>query len=688
MRHGLLTVGLLAGAGTALAAEKPIEEVVVRGTVFGSEMAMELAQYGNDVQIITDEAITRGGYTNIAQAFQQEVRGGFVRYSPDEGEFVLRLDGGLDNDTLVLQDGLPLLDRGPALETIWGATVVDPHLVEQIEVFRGGQSLYFGSNSGVGVVNIVTKKPDGTAGGEFGARYGAWNTRELWGNVKGVLDGDGNHSFMFYGGYMNTEAPTLFSDEAYVDTMIAAGANDFPFRVNRNNLGAKYYWNIDETLDFRAHAQYSQIDFQDTFPSNTAYAPNYSKHWVVDFDLVKEWNRNVVSDAMVWWRRSALTNVELRPGLQQNEDGTQTFDGTLVPFADRGLGDVEGAFQEFGIQGKTNFYLEQGTQVVVGFQNINYGDDSDEEIAIEDDVFSNVGVYVDLRPRLPFSPSTNLSIAGRVDSSSSFDAHYTWKAGLRQPLGDRLSIRANGGTSFALPLANELYFDDEFRLGNPDLEMEETFHWSVGLDANTYLGQGEIEGSIGYFQTSIDNRIRVAPDLTPDGRDTWINQDEEQEITGGSVRLAYRPTATVSVDFSATFIESEDPAVGQQIDAIPEWYAVGSMNWDPTDRIQVSLLPRVNGPTYTNDTVNDVRYNYGDFFTVDATINYLAGIDREHRFQLRIVNLDDEEYFTRGGIADNRFASDRNIAGLERYFYGWNARGRSAFVTYQYELGR
>ena len=33
-------------------------------------------------------------------------------------------------------DGVPLYDRGPALEDIWGTTTIDPHMIERAEVFR------------------------------------------------------------------------------------------------------------------------------------------------------------------------------------------------------------------------------------------------------------------------------------------------------------------------------------------------------------------------------------------------------------------------------------------------------------------------------------------------------------------------------------------------------------------------
>ena len=69
--------------------------------------------------------------------------------------------GGADRATLRVRDGVPLYDRGPALEDIWGTTTIDPHMIERVEVFRGGNSLFFGSNGGIGVVSLVTTTPDG-----------------------------------------------------------------------------------------------------------------------------------------------------------------------------------------------------------------------------------------------------------------------------------------------------------------------------------------------------------------------------------------------------------------------------------------------------------------------------------------------------------------------------------------------
>ncbi len=107
-----------------------------------------------------------------------------IGYSPDEGEYTTRLDGGGDRDTLVTRDGVPLYDRGPALEDIWGSTTIDPHMIENIEVFRGGNSLFYGSNGGIGVISLVSKKPERRAQEpSLGAAYGSFKSPRAVGQL-------------------------------------------------------------------------------------------------------------------------------------------------------------------------------------------------------------------------------------------------------------------------------------------------------------------------------------------------------------------------------------------------------------------------------------------------------------------------------------------------------------------------
>ena len=97
---GLVSLGCgLAGAAYAdngANADADAEPVV---TVTGkrstaSTVAKELSAYGTEVQVITAEQIDQSGSVNFAEAAQFLVKGVNVGYSPDEGEFTIRLDGG------------------------------------------------------------------------------------------------------------------------------------------------------------------------------------------------------------------------------------------------------------------------------------------------------------------------------------------------------------------------------------------------------------------------------------------------------------------------------------------------------------------------------------------------------------------------------------------------------------------
>ena len=178
-----------------------------------------------------------------------------------------------------------LYDRGPALEDIWGSTTIDPHMIERVEVFRGGNSLFFGSNGGIGVISLVTKRPDGTRKFEFGAQYGAFNTREVWGNAKFPLDAEGRHSVMIYGGTIQTDGPRIFAPESIVDNVAAAGGIQ-KYPLNRSNVGIKYLWKMDDRSEFRIGGQYTQIEFQDPFPDNETFSPNRVRYPIVDLSLI------------------------------------------------------------------------------------------------------------------------------------------------------------------------------------------------------------------------------------------------------------------------------------------------------------------------------------------------------------------------------------------------------------------
>lgn len=692
-------------AGSRNSSTTELAAVQVQGQQVDSALSVELEKYGNQVQVVTAEDIAAGGYTNFAEIAQGLIRGANIGYSPDEGEYTIRLDGGGDRDTLVTLDGMPLYDRGPGIEDIWGATLIDPHMIDTVEVFRGGQSLYFGSNAGIGLVNVVTKKPDGTRKGEFGVSYGGFDTRDIWGNFSFPLDAAGNHSLMFYGSRQASQGPQLFSEDAHVDNLLAAGGIT-DYSTSRDSTGVKYLWQIDESSSLNADLMYVESRFQDTFPNIMIYGPTRVRMPAVTLKYNKEWSSLLSTDITASYRKPTLWNTKFVPVVCRNRAGCPqpgnprvvtplgNWTGQLETLAGRGIGDASfpGGFEELVVTAINRFRFSPSITFVLGLQSINYRDTSDPRINIDDDLVSNNAIIADLLLNPSFSPNTSISLAGRVDFEKSFGSETIGKFGLRHDFDGGFYVRANGGTSFSLPRTNELFFNSETVVGNPDLKPEETKTLNYGAGLQRSINGRHFAIDVGGFSTDISNRIQTTRGLTPNTR---FNNDAVTEIRGLVADVEYQFSSNLTASLSYTRQDAQLQGSNLQIDATPEWFATGNIRYSSNSgRWHFNLLPRWQGKeTIQAPAVSGLpEFNYGDWLVLNGSVQYWLGDNREHRLQLRAVNMLDEYYGERAGFG-NQFYGSAFIRGEytnrdPEYFYPYifQGKGRSFFVSYSYQF--
>ncbi|RJT25773.1 TonB-dependent receptor [Chakrabartia godavariana] len=681
-------------------AEVPRELIVTGKRIEATQLAAEAIEFGNNVQVVSAQEIESTGATNFAELAQFLIKGANVGYSPDEGEYTIRLDGGGDRDTLVVLDGVPLYDRGPALEDIWGTTTIDPHMIERVEVFRGGNSLFFGSNGGIGVISIVTKRPDGTSKIELGAQYGSFNTREIWGNARFPLDAEGRHSVMFYGGTIQTDGPRIYAPESFVDNVAAAGGIQ-KYPLNRSNVGLKYLWKVDDKSEFRLGAQYTQIEFQDAFPNVETYSPNRVRYPIIDLSLDRKWSDSAYTEFAAYWNNPLLNNTEtfaeickIRTGCPQPSNpailtpfGSAT--GKSIPFPNKGFGKDSkvGGYQEMGLNLRNTINFGQALEVVGGIQIVNYRDDSDPVFPIGDKSTTVTGLYADFRPTLPFSPDTKISLAARQDFSARFKARTIWKFGLRQPIGD-FYVRANGGTSYSLPKVNELNAQSETLIGNPNLKTETTETYNVAGGFSKEMGNVTLAAEVGYFRTDIQNRIQTTSGLRPN---TYFNNTATTQIRGLTANIDFNIGKTITTSLSFTKQKAHLKGSTLQINETPEYMLQGTLAYhSPDQRIHLTLYPRYQGPEYATGGVNNsLRTNFGNYFLLNGSLAYWAGESRQHKIQLRFVNILDEHYAERYGFANMFYSSAYNrgeiVLNSPQYFYGYEFEGkpRSVFVSFQ-----
>jgi outer membrane receptor protein involved in Fe transport len=324
--------------------------IIVEGQTIDAEstpLAADFVQYGTQVQIISDDEIKTGGFTNFGELAAGLIRGANIGYSPDEGEFTIRIDGGTDRDTLLLVDGVPYFDRSSPVEDIWPATAIDPRMIESVEIFRGGQSLYFGSNGGLGVVSVRSKQPNGEFEGEIGVYGGSFKTREIYGNVSVPLPigEQGEHSIMLFGRSYETDSNILFDREAFSDTLLDLGGyREYPYAYN--NLGAKYLWQINPDTEFRAGFQFATVDFEDTFPTSTPYAPNKTEFPIFNASFRSQLNDRLRVEVEGHYQAPRLRNTEYDP-MVCSIPRVQDLPAAVRPLAPSGGFATAAAFEAF-----------------------------------------------------------------------------------------------------------------------------------------------------------------------------------------------------------------------------------------------------------------------------------------------------------------------------------------------------
>jgi iron complex outermembrane receptor protein len=144
----------------------------------------------------------------------------------------------------VLVDGRSVYG-GPSSGVYWEQVPVQIQDIERIEIVRGPNAALYGSNSGFGVINILTKKPEASAAsaGILAGSPGIWNMQS---SVQGVAKAAGIRV-----------SHTYHSSDGFVD---GAGdkTND---ALNSNKANLRAFWKVGgkNVFDFFAGASHDDL---------------------------------------------------------------------------------------------------------------------------------------------------------------------------------------------------------------------------------------------------------------------------------------------------------------------------------------------------------------------------------------------------------------------------------------------
>ena len=539
------------------------EEIVVYGTQIEESIPQDLSRYGNRVEIITADDIAERGFDGVTESLQMLVPGLHIR--PKNGPFDYfdaSLQGSRNSEILWLIDGVRITNR------LYNGTspldTVPAHMIERIEVLKGGQGIFYGTQAVGGVVNIVTKEfrdePDGDL------RLGV-NTNEGYGVSAFYRAGFGDHQFVGYASRDEAEGYQPYRDEDFQPS-----ATDRKRGYDVNMIGLKYAFNATENARLSLQYQHTdnELDFMRAYLNYHTANERDEDIWTLKYDwqVTNEVGLFVKAYQHYWdTDYTRIYNV-----LDVNGDVT----GELDVRNDRSYW----GYEDYGLNAMAKFEPGGNFDYVLGFDHQNFSgwDDVWRIAELEEEVNA---VFGQVRTTAAFMENTTLAFGVRRNEPSNTESSTVWNLSGQHNINDNLYVRATLGTSFRLPDAealflNELYDADNdgvpddgyFAIGNPNLKAEESENINVAIGGS----YERLTYELIYYTRDITNYIDSYVPIVIGGveGETFVNSDDEVNVDGFELISSFSINPSLQATVSYNQSNSELNSDGIQLTGIPD----------------------------------------------------------------------------------------------------------------------
>jgi outer membrane cobalamin receptor len=604
-----------------------MQEVQVRATSLESDLSSELAQYGHRVEVITGEEIQKNNIQDVSQALEMLAPGVHVSPKNGRGDYVnVSIQGAKGKNILWMLDGIRFNNRLFASTTILDS--ISPHMIERIEVLKGGQGVFYGTQGIGGVINIITKSNDGENGGEFSVGGGTLNDRNIAGYTTTEYAGN---DILIFGNHDRADGYLPFRDAAYETT---ATKTDRGF--DRTNIGFKIDRDMGTNKNVNFFVQRNDVDADFARPYNQFQNASNDR----DEHLVSlKFNHAISEDLSYfvkgyyhdWW--TDFTRVGI------NDTGTLTNINN----------DDEWGFEDYGANAMLQYDLGKHSEWIVGADAQRYWG-RDQVLGFRSDRETVLAGYSQYRTQLG---TTKLALSGRYNSPDFAEDKFIGEGSLKHPLTQGLSVRFKAGNSFRLPDSFEL-FSTSF--GNENLDPENAVGYEAGLEGQQSLAGMPISFRADYFHRTIEDRIGISGGQ-------YVNTDAEVTSRGVDVSFNLRFNPRWNTKVSGTWADATPDDSDRQITEVPESFSKVKLRYRNRNAgYRVAALGKYVGNVY-NEPVS-AREEYGNYTVLDLTGSYDLDPEGTHRVSARLENVLDEEYATSLASGTRVGGSDYSYANL------------------------
>ena len=613
-------------------------EIIVTGRSIEETLPRELAKYGSDISVVSEAQVRASGAVDIANALRQ-VPGLYVQTTQGPFSYVeIALQGSRTADVLWTVDGIRINNR------LYNGTspndTLPASMIERVEVLRGGESLFYGTQAAAGVINVVTRGFTDDFNGHVDLGVDSRDSTNIGGYVRGSI---GAHKFVAFGSRNYSHGYRSYSDYQPSATDRRRG-----YRVW--SLGGKYRYDLTSDLQLNAQYQHTIAKLDNITPTRIRESRNDRNEEIASVRLDYTGSDTVGFYLKGYFHDWKTAYVQILNPIPAGTPIVVYPPGTFW------------GFQDYGGSAVMKLNLHPGLEYLVGydFQNFNGRDDVLLIGKLTEQV--HAGIF---QVRTTDDLSTKGRIAAGLRYNETGGSKKTiWNVSGRYDLTGSVYAEANGGTSFVLPDASSLYgIDPCCEIGNPNLKPEQSLNLNAGIGANVAIPGGRITAKASYFTRNISDLIDYDYDNPAFPNGVAVNVAGKVRARGYTAEAAAQLDGGFTLSASYTHSRVRNAGSSLQRDRVPLDVAQGSIAWAPTDLpFGANAQVRWVGDAFTTPS-GFTRRNYGDYVTVDAGVFLFVDRARHHRLGVTVENLFDRDYATRG------FQSSPRDTGGGRFLY-------------------
>lgn len=676
----LAAVAVLAafsGLALQVQAQETVELDEVKVTA--GRVEQELMDVNMSVSVITQEEIRRSSARNVGELLE-DIPG--VRINNDGGQGMKRIKirGEDAFRTLVMIDGQKVSEH----KSMSGSPMlIDPSMIERIEVIKGPASVLYGSDAIGGAINIITKK-----GG----------TKPIEGEVSAGMNTSAsgkNASGSIYGGIDGWKYRLSASIEDNDNLKTPKGEMENTYFTARSVSGfLSYDFTPDATVG--ASLDYYDLEFGSSDVNTPGFAvdvPKWTRFKAAAFGEIK----NITSSFVrlrtdIFYQKSKKDMTNTVPGVwTQGEVDTFKAMGFEEAFLNRVGVQAGNAYvlqphasndmNQYGFSIQADWQIGDSNYLIAGYE-ISYDDLNAHSwntgtnvmpMMLTDKNYDGYqmtnAVYASMETLL----SANLTLTygarytwvktdmdsinnkmGTKTSGEGSDGKIVFNAGVLWHGTDNLTLRASYAQGYRSPILQELYIDTSMgstgtTYANPDLKPETSDNFEIGARWNST----GLSADLAIFYSTADDYIATL--YNAQKRGYQYNNVAEAKTFGveltSSVRIAetgFEPYLT------ATWMRRQyqnGNGFSTYDTATPEFMLRYGVRWSGMYAglgLRADAFARSQTEIAYDDGVQSATdsssYRLGGYTTLNLTAGVDFGPKRQYSFDMGLYNIFDKGY--------------------------------------------